>query len=226
MHKWIASTLRYAAEWVLVLQILCNKCTYTLICIWTLTGGFICWILKHYSLIHSWWWYIQWPWPIRMQYKHWQSRGEEESYTKVIDIMFSEIQLDHKLQYEQREIIDINGVGRLYPFKISMSPRNKSTLFQQHTTWTCGPYTVVKVGLFQTLLWLHFDKGIPSSGIHANQRLVNEDWLALLGKYEIIWHTACSDTLCWGWFPSLEWSGHWQWHIVIHCRYITHIIPR
>jgi hypothetical protein len=74
---------------------------------------------------------------------------EEESYTKVIEIMFSEIQLDHKLQYEQREIIDINGVGRLYPFKISMSPRNKSALFQQDTTWTCGPYTVVKVGLFR-----------------------------------------------------------------------------
>ena len=72
---------------------------------------------------------------------------EEESCTKLID-MFWEIQFHHKLQYEQREIIDINGVGRLYPFKISMSPRNKSTLFQQDTTWTCGPYTVVKVGLF------------------------------------------------------------------------------
>ena len=35
---------------------------------------------------------------------------EEESYTKLIDIMFSEIQFDHKLQYEQREIIDINGI--------------------------------------------------------------------------------------------------------------------
>ena len=69
---------------------------------------------------------------------------EEESYTKLID-MFSEIQLDHKLQYEQRKIIDINGVGHLYPFKISVSPKNKSTLFQQDTTWTCGPYTVVKV---------------------------------------------------------------------------------
>ena len=70
---------------------------------------------------------------------------EEESYTKVIEIMFLEIQLDHKLQYEQREIIDINGVAQLYPFKISVSPKNKSTLFQQDTTWTCGPYTVVKV---------------------------------------------------------------------------------
>ena len=59
--------------------------------------------------------------------------------------MFSEIQLDHKLQYEQMEIIDINGVGRLYPLKISVSPKNKSTLFQQDTTWTCGPYTLVKV---------------------------------------------------------------------------------
>ena len=39
--------------------------------------------------------------------------GEEESYTKLIEIMFSDIQFDHKLQYEQREIIDINGVGCL-----------------------------------------------------------------------------------------------------------------
>ena len=108
---------------------------------------------------------------------------EEESYTKLIE-MFSDIQLDHKLQYEQREIIDINGIGRLYPFKISVSPKNKSTLFQQDTTWTCGPYTVVKVGLFQTILRLHLDEGILFSGICANQRLVNEDWLALLGKYE------------------------------------------
>ena len=52
-------------------------------------------------------------------------------------------------------------------------------LFQQDTTWTCGPYTVVKVGLFQTILRLHFDEGIPFSGIRANQRLDNEDWLAL-----------------------------------------------
>ena len=97
--------------------------------------------------------------------------------------MFSEIQLDHKQQYEQREIIDINGIGHLYPFKISMSPRNKSTLFQQDTTWTCGPYTVVKV--VKSILRLHFDEGIPFSGIRANQRLVNEDWLTLLEKYEI-----------------------------------------
>ena len=34
---------------------------------------------------------------------------EEELYTKLIEIMFSDIQLDHKLQYEQREIIDMNG---------------------------------------------------------------------------------------------------------------------
>ena len=73
---------------------------------------------------------------------------EEESYTKLIE-MFSDIQLDHKQQYEQREIIDINGAGCLYPFKISMSPRNKSTLFQQDTSWTCGPYTVVKDVLFR-----------------------------------------------------------------------------
>ena len=51
MQKWIASTLRYTTVWALVSQILCNTCTYTLICIWTLTGGFICWILKHYLLI-------------------------------------------------------------------------------------------------------------------------------------------------------------------------------
>ena len=75
--------------------------------------------------------------------------GEEESYTKVID-MFSDIQLDHKLQYEQRVIVDINGVGQLYLFKISMSPKNNSTLLQQDTSWTCGPYTVVKV--VQTIL--------------------------------------------------------------------------
>ena len=74
---------------------------------------------------------------------------EEESYNKLIEIMFLEIQFDHNLQHEQREIININGVGRLYPFKISVSPRNKSTLFQKDTTWTCGPYTVVKVGLFR-----------------------------------------------------------------------------
>ena len=75
---------------------------------------------------------------------------DEESYTKLIDV-FSDIQLDHNLQYEQRKIVDIiNRVGRLYPFKISVSPKNKSTLFQQDTTWTCGPYTVVKVGLFRS----------------------------------------------------------------------------
>ena len=35
---------------------------------------------------------------------------EEESYTKLIEIMFLEIQFDHKLQHEQREIIDINAI--------------------------------------------------------------------------------------------------------------------
>ena len=35
--------------------------------------------------------------------------GEEESYTKVIE-MFSKIHFHNKLQYEQREIIDINGI--------------------------------------------------------------------------------------------------------------------
>ena len=119
--------------------------------------------------------------------------GEEESYTKLIDIMFSDIQLDHKLQYEQREIIDINGVDQLYPFKISVSPRNKSTLFQQDTTWTCGPYTVVKVGLFRsnisltTFWWGH--SAIPFSSICANQRLVNEDWLTLGNMKFDIQHT-------------------------------------
>ena len=81
---------------------------------------------------------------------------EEESYTKLIEIMFSDTQFHHKLQYEQREIIDINGVGCLYPFKISMSQKSKSTLFQQDTSWTCGPYTVVKVGLLFFCLQLEF----------------------------------------------------------------------
>ena len=76
---------------------------------------------------------------------------EEESYTKVID-MVSDIQFDHKQQYEQREIFDINGLDCLYPFKISRSPRNKSTLFQQDTSWTCGPYTAVKVVFFRQFL--------------------------------------------------------------------------
>ena len=42
----------------------------------------------------------------------------------------------------------------------------------------------------QTILRLHFDEGIPFSGICANQRLVNEDWLALENmKYFDIQHT-------------------------------------
>ena len=42
----------------------------------------------------------------------------------------------------------------------------------------------------QTIFRLHFDEGIPFSGIHANQRLVNEDWLALANmKYFDIQHT-------------------------------------
>jgi hypothetical protein len=48
--------------------------------------------------------------PVTLTYQDAIWREEEESYTKVIEIMFSEIQLDHKQQYEQREIIDINGV--------------------------------------------------------------------------------------------------------------------
>jgi hypothetical protein len=75
--------------------------------------------------------------------------GEEESYTKLIEIMFLEIQFHHKQQHEQRKIIDINTLFCLYPFKISVSLRNKSTLLQQDTTWTCGPYTVVKIGMFR-----------------------------------------------------------------------------
>ena len=58
--------------------------------------------------------------------------------------MFSEIQFDHKQQYEQREIIDINGLCCLYPFIISMSLRNKSTLFQQDTTWTRTDFEWIK----------------------------------------------------------------------------------
>ena len=44
--------------------------------------------------------------------------------------------------------------------------------------------------MFQTILRLHFDEGIPFSGICANQRLVNEDWLTLGNmKYFDIQHT-------------------------------------
>ena len=106
----------------------------------------VCWILKHYLLIPG--DDISSDLDLSVCNINTDNEEEDESYTKLID-MFSEIQLDHKLQYEQREIIDINGVGCLYPFKISVSPKNKSTLFQQDTTWTCGPYTVVKVGLFR-----------------------------------------------------------------------------
>jgi hypothetical protein len=41
----------------------------------------------------------------------------------------------------------------------------------------------------QTILRLHFDEGIPSSGICAYQRLVNEDWLALGNMKFDIHHT-------------------------------------
>ena len=94
--------------------------TYTLICIWTLTGGFICWILKHYLLIPD----DDIPSDLDLSgcNINIDNEEEEESYTKLIQ-MFLEIQFDHKQQFEQREIIDINGVGRLYPFKISVSPR-------------------------------------------------------------------------------------------------------
>ena len=106
-----------------------------------------CWILKHYLLIPG--DDISSDLDLSGCNINTDNEEEEESYTKVIE-MFLDIQLDHKLQYEQREIIDINGVGCLYPFKISVSPNNKSTLFQQDTTWTCGPYTVVKVVLFRS----------------------------------------------------------------------------
>ena len=41
----------------------------------------------------------------------------------------------------------------------------------------------------QTILRLHFDDGIPFSGICANQRLLNEDWLALGNMKLDIQHT-------------------------------------
>ena len=103
----------------------------------------VCWILKHYLLIPS--DDISSDLDLSGCNIHIDNGEKEESYTKVIEIMFSDIQFDHKLQYEQREIIDINGLGCLYPFKISVSPENMSTLFQQDTSLTCGPYTVVKV---------------------------------------------------------------------------------
>ena len=107
----------------------------------------VSWILKHYLLIPG--DDISSDLDLSGCNINTDNEEEDESYTKLIEIMFSHIESDHKLQFEQRKIIDINGVGRLYPFKISMSPRNKSILFQQDTTWTCGPYTVVKVGLFR-----------------------------------------------------------------------------
>ena len=107
----------------------------------------VCWILKHYLLIPG--DDISSDLDLSGCNINNDNEEEDESYTKLID-MFSDIQFHHKQQYEQREILDINGVGRLYPFKISVSPKNKSTLFQQDTTWTCGPYTVVKV--VQTIL--------------------------------------------------------------------------
>ena len=107
----------------------------------------VCWILKHCLLIPG----DDISSDLDLSgYNINTDNGEEESYTKLIEIMFSENQFDHNLQHEQREIIDINGVSRLYPFEISVSPKNKSTLFQQDTTWTCGPYTVVKVGMFRS----------------------------------------------------------------------------
>ena len=43
--------------------------------------------------------------------------------------------------------------------------------------------------IVQTILQLHSDEGIPFSGIRANQRLVNEDWLALGNMTFDIQHT-------------------------------------
>ena len=107
----------------------------------------VCWILKHYLLIPG--DDISSDLDLSGCNINTDNEEEDESYTKLID-MISDIQFHHKLQYEQRKRIDINGVGRLYPFKISVSPKNKSTLFQQDPTWTwCGPYTVVKVSLFR-----------------------------------------------------------------------------
>ena len=92
----------------------------------------VSWILKHYLLIPG--DDISSDLDLSGCNINTDNEEEDESYTKLIEIMFSHIESDHKLQFEQRKIIDINGVGRLYPFKISMSPRNKSTLFQLDTT--------------------------------------------------------------------------------------------
>ena len=43
--------------------------------------------------------------------------------------------------------------------------------------------------IVQTILQLHSDEGIPSSSNCANQRLVNEDWLALGNMTFDIQHT-------------------------------------
>ena len=85
MHKWIASTLRYATVQALVLQILYNKCTYTLICIWTLTGGLVCWILKHYLLIPG--DDISSDLDLSGCNINTDNEEEDESYTKLIEIM-------------------------------------------------------------------------------------------------------------------------------------------
>ena len=82
----------------------------------------VCWILKYYLLIPG--DDISSDLDLSGCNIH-TDNEEEESYTKLIEIMFSDIQLDHKLQHEQREIIDINGAGWLYPFKISVSPSKK-----------------------------------------------------------------------------------------------------
>ena len=62
----------------------------------------------------------------------------------------------------------------------------------------------------QIILRLHFDEGIPFSGIiRANQRLVNEDWLALIiMRYFDIQHTVTlpAEGVSQAW--NGEWSGH------------------
>ena len=95
-----------------MLHNICNTRAHTVA---YLTGGLACWILKHYLLIPA--DDISSDFDLSGCNINTDNEEEDESYTKLID-MFSDIQLDHKLQYEQREIIDINGLGCLYPFKI------------------------------------------------------------------------------------------------------------
>ena len=66
----------------------------------------VCWILKHYLLIPG----DDISSDLDLSGCNINTdNGEDESYTKVIE-MFSDIQPDHKLQYEERKIIHINGI--------------------------------------------------------------------------------------------------------------------